>query len=212
MVDGIQINDFKGVFPDDADTKTIVSTKTGVLSEKETALYRGLHIASYTNGRMRLSGSLTTFINGDNTINLSFDQVSNSIDELCKLFKTKPDDNVLNGLEIGLNIKVNFDPDRFLNNLLSWNRIEPLRWTGKKECYVQFRNSQLTFKVYSKSKQYSLTDNLLRLEIRFDKMQFAHKYNVRTLADLKDRNKIESLLNVLIDSFDDLIYYDDTII
>ncbi|MCW3786838.1 hypothetical protein [Plebeiibacterium sediminum] len=211
MVDGIQINDLKCVIPDTIDLQVRVNTSTGETAQKQTAIHRGSHIALYPNGRVRFSGSLTTYINGDNTINLTFNQVCTAIDELCKEFTINPETTILNGLEIGLNVPTTFNPDEFLKNLLSWNRIEPLKWIGKKEFYVQFKQSRLTFKIYSKSKQYGLSGNLLRLEIRIDKMEFAHKFGVRTLSDLKDKKKIESLLNVLIESFNDLIYYDDSI-
>ncbi len=217
MIDGIEIMNLPLILsPEQIDNspldfKSIVSRKTGALSEKQIANYKGLWITKYSTGRTVLKGSITTFKHGNNCKNLKFKELNNTIDELCNVLEIDPKQTLLNGVEIGVNIKLKYSPDVFLNELLAWSKTKPLQWINKDENYLQFKRSQITLKIYSKSKQYNLSNHLLRYELRVDKMNYINKIGIRTLADLQDRNKLKEFSKMCINSFDELIYYDETI-
>ena len=213
MIDGIEILNLPANPANlhKLDWNISVNTNTGETAHKQTAFINGLFLAAYKSGRVILKGSLAKYNHGNNCKDLTLLELRKTVNELADTLGINPAETDLNGLEIGVNIELPYNPNEFLNSLIVWHRIEPLRWTGKNENYVQFGRSQTTLKIYSKSLQHDLSGNLLRYEFRIDRMAFAHKLGVKTLADLTAPDKWQSLANELLNTFNGLIYYDNSI-
>ena len=66
-------------------------------------------------------------------------------------------------------------------------------------------------KVYDKGQQNNLPYNLMRFELRFNKMQKLNRMGIKCLADLKDKDKVYNLYPLLSQAWNDVLLFDDNI-
>jgi len=172
MIDGIEILKLPTTIQNleiaCIDIKQTVNATTGVVYKKSTAYYKGLALTIFPN-RIMLKGSLPAVKYGNNVCDLSLSELRTTIKEMEHTFNFDAATTPLNGFEFGVNIETPFSPDYFLDDIIAWGRTEAQRWKGKEENYVQFTRTQVNIKIYSKSKQYKLSKNLLRFEIKVKK-------------------------------------------
>jgi hypothetical protein len=76
-----------------------------------------------------------------------------------------------------------------------------------KDCYSQ----RYAVKIYDKGKQYQLSNDLLRIELKVIKMEQLKNVGIVTLADLLDIEKLKHLGSNLVAMFDEILYYDTSI-
>ncbi|RXJ52625.1 hypothetical protein [Gelidibacter gilvus] len=72
----------------------------------------------------------------------------------------------------------------------------------------QFDHHNYVVKIYDKAKQYNLSQNLLRFEIRFQKAVEFQQFGIFKLDHLKDKYKLRLLFLHLMKRFDELIIVD----
>jgi hypothetical protein len=70
---------------------------------------------------------------------------------------------------------------------------------------------QVDIKIYDKSLQLNLPNYFMQFEDRFSKMQRLKAYGIEYLSDLKDITKVQSLLEILLSTWDDILLFDNTI-
>ena len=107
-----------------------------------------------------------------------------------------------------MNLIVPFDPKMFVKGLLFH--------CGKKfehkfqDNYWQVAHQQYIVKIYNKSFQYEMGENVLRFEIKFVKMKALARHKISTLNDLSPKVLLE-LRERLIECLEEIVYYDYTI-
>tara|TARA_R100000655_G_scaffold108118_1_gene159504 strand:+ start:174 stop:1094 length:921 start_codon:yes stop_codon:yes gene_type:complete len=121
------------------------------------------------------------------------------------------DINKLIQLEVGFNIQTNYDPKKFIiNNVYLLDFQEPTKITYHKNGGItkEFSKTDLILKIYDKGKQYKLTENILRIEIRITKSRFLKSMNLYSLKDITNKDKLYYLFKKLLEEFEPLIILD----
>ena len=189
-----------------------ISTEGELLNNSQVAEYQAMHFI-VKNNNVKLYGSIHKYKNKGlhNWDDFYFSDLGNSIYDLCLKFNICSDKSELNGIEFGVNVKTPIDPVQFINSVISYKGtpFEKMAITGDgygRECI----KDNFIIKIYNKSLQYKLIDNILRFEIKVIKMRYFRDNGIdlNTLSDLKKIQKIEPLCNLLADCFNNLLVYD----
>lgn len=118
----------------------------------------------------------------------------------------------LSNLEFGLNIIVPKSAEDlikyniYMHQLKGFNHDKEFKGKGKLK---EFVHSNYSIKIYDKAKQFGLTENILRFEIKFTKSIEFNKLGVYNLKDLKNKNNLNRLFDYLLKRFDELTIIDD---
>lgn len=216
MIDGIKICNLGVTFED---LKSLIlfplniDEDNGVAfnEQKRFAEYESLKfIYSPKNKSVKLKGSLHKFFNNGkhNHNDFHLEDILLTIDYLVKHFQINPVKSIINNLEFGINITLPFDPDRVINSLICHKRNAfvkmPYRNGNGKIC----NTNEYIIKVYNKTKQYNLSENILRFEIKVTRMHFltAKDIIIQDLTDLIKFENFKRLMSLL------LLYYDDILL
>lgn len=163
-----------------------------------------------------IDGSLhKNHFNGVNYLPFSWDSLQAQINYLEAQLQLSPDLMELVNLEFGVNIMMPFEVFTFLQrNLIafkgqSFNRYNPDR-NGLCLGYV-CPLSQYSVKAYDKGIQFDLPDYLMRFELRYIKMQILKEWGIKCLTDLKNLDKVNSLLSLLLAAWDNVLLFDNSI-
>ncbi len=162
-----------------------------------------------------IDGSLhKNYFNGANYLPFTWDYLQTELNKLETGLQLSGIADLVN-LEIGVNIPLPFPVFHFLkNNLISYKGNQFNRYNPDKNgiClgYV-CPLSQYSVKVYDKGKQYDLPGNLMRFELRYLKMQTLKERGIKNLTDIKDFNKANGLLNLLLTAWDNTVLFDSSI-
>ena len=150
---------------------------------------------------------------GTNYLPFTFEALQNQINHIENSLQLTPEFAKITNLEFGVNIPLPFPVFPFLKrNLISYkgqsfNRYNPDR-NGVCLGYVCLL-SHYSVKIYDKGKQNNLPGNMMRFELRFLKMQKLK--GVKTLADLKSRDKVNTFLPLLLEAWENVLLNDSTI-
>ncbi len=169
-----------------------------------------------TNCYLTLDGSLhKNNFNGENYSPFGWDDLQAQISHVENSLCVSPEDVEILNLEFGVNVQLPFPVFEYLQqNLISYkgkqfNAYDPDR---KGVCLgYHCELSQYSVKVYDKAKQFNLPENVMRFELRFRKMHKLNRLGIKILSDLKDRVKVNGLQAMLLDAWDDVLLYDDSI-
>lgn len=183
---------------------------------KNDKIYKGnLQFAFKESGVCFITGSIHKFYNNRNynANDFNFSNVCNAVDRFAHLFQIDPNYATMHNLEIGLNIKPPIDTFNILNGLI--------KHKGEKGFfkdvslasgdYRQAIRNNYYLKAYDKAMQYNLAYQLFRFEEKVTRMKELEKYQLQTLADLTNHNKIEPLGEHLIKKWNECLYFDNTI-
>ena len=112
-------------------------------------------------------------------------------------------------------IELPFPVMDFLNDSLISYRGEPFKPydpdnDGKVIGYYCAKH-QLDIKIYDKSLQLNLSENFMQFEDSFKKMKRLKEFGIKYLSDLKDHAKVYKLKEILLNTWDDILLFDDTI-
>lgn len=163
-----------------------------------------------------LDGSLhKNHFAGANYLPLTWDELQKQISHLETRLQLTGENSELVNLEIGVNVLLPFPVFPFLQkNLISYkgntfNRYNP----DKNGICLGFvcMLSQYSVKIYDKGKQFNLQENVMRFELRFIKMQKLNKKKIKTLSDLKDIEKVNALLGLLLAAWENVLLFDSSI-
>lgn len=198
--------------------RTNIDTTTGeILSNTQTAVYKGL-IFSLTQsnkpGRRfycSFRGSLHKYKNAgkDNADNFCHSDFIDVLKDLQNKFSLDLNQCFLRNLEIGVNIETPVNAKDFINNIIG-TPAHPLEYlfnekTGKCKGLTK---QQYSIKIYDKGKQ-AKTDktNLVRYEMKIKKMAYLLRFGVTTLIDLTDINRFAGLGSLLVNQWENMIYF-----
>ena len=129
---------------------------------------------------------------------------------LEKLFDCKASQMIIQNIEIGLNIEINHKPILFLKGLLYHrNRMFEFSHFGNNSIAI---HSYYSLKIYSKTYQYGMTQNTLRVELKIVKMEELkrNKIDIITFEDINE-NTLNKALKLLSTRFIECVHYDYTI-
>lgn len=168
------------------------------------------------NNWLDITGSITKFWYNENYTNLSYSGLCCAIKNLANTVNKRPNELFLRSFEFGLNIHMFKDKSaleltdlalnykkEFFENIPRNNKDPSI---GKK-CKLQ----EYYVKFYSKSIEYNLSYELLRYELKITKMRWVQKHKIKTLEDLTNKNKLNKLKIMLLDSIKNITFYDDSI-
>jgi hypothetical protein len=177
------------------------------------AKYKNLEFTLYPNDCVLINGSIHKYHNNGshNHDDFTIENVGIVIKDLQMKFGIIPKKTSVHNLEFGCNIKLSYCPDILLDKLLAFKNKQfsdmeiRARGKGKVASFYQY-----VLKIYNKTIQYNLTDNVLRFEKKVTSMVAISKSPVY-LSDLIDiefcelcRDQLFDMLNSIIiaESFD----------
>lgn len=193
--------------------KWILTSNENAVFLKEEAIYNRLKFETKKARNSdkyysKVSGSIHYYFNGGlhNYNDFSFSNIVQVVDEIGKFFEIN-NANELNNLEFGVNIRLPFEPKIILDNLVTHKGKSFSHVTKQGENYHQCQHSQFIIKMYDKSLQFGLSDNVLRFEIKVVKMQYLHRngIEIKSLKCLKNKAVYEPLGRLLLKVFDEVV-------
>ena len=210
---------------DTLEFNSIVSEKTGELSEKKVAVYHFCKIYIFDSGVVLFTGSIHKLYNslkgiiapncdvckykGFNGNIFTLKDILYVRGHLAKLFKCQPPKMIFQNIEFGINTNPDFDPQLFIKGLLYHHGKEfEFRYD---KYYAQVVHSRYFLKIYNKSNQYGMSKHTLRIETKHLKEVDFQETGIKTFADINS-NALNKALERLIERFDNVVYYDRTIV
>jgi len=161
----------------------------------------------------KIKGSLHKHAQRNNNFrNYTLTDFERTVKELCETLQINPISLRVRCFEFGVNINPSHSANDLLNSIICYkgNEYEKRTYNGK-GYLKRFVNAQYDIKIYNKSLQYNLPENILRYEIKVKKMDFVNKklkHPINTINDLLNPEIIAGLINILIDSIENLYMYD----
>jgi len=195
-----------------------VDMQTGeILNDAQLAVYKGLRFELWPSASGKgyaciLNGSLHKYHNGGqhNANDFPFSALVDTITSLSATFGLVPAKATLHGLEVGVNIKLPFSPLRVFKQVLCY-RNKPFTQIDK-------RNKRLGLvcclhdydvKLYDKQAQSGQPcGHVLRFEVKAKKMRYLRPFRISTMADLTNIGKVYSLLALLTDALQNIVFFD----
>lgn len=172
---------------------------------------------SITNNLGTVLGSIHKYNNissdkgNQNYNDFSFCQIQEVILGLIEKYNIAGDTSITN-LEFGFNLKIEKNPKIIIdNNLLMYcfkAHNKDLKYRGNGD-YKEFQLTDYRFKVYSKSKQFKLATNILRIELKITRKRLLQQLNIYCMEDLLDYNNFLSLFEFFIGKFEGLMLIDE---
>lgn len=140
----------------------------------------------------------------------TYNEFSELLPDFIKKFDLE-DNNSISKLELGFNIELDFDPQKFIdNNLIMYNNKnanKDLKLNGKGD-FKEFIKNDYSIKIYNKSKQYKKKNHILRIELKLSSKRKIQHFGIFCLNDLLDKKKLSDMFIFLYNEFDKLTIID----
>lgn len=184
---------------------------------KQTANINGLVIDYIENintksNYFELSGSLHKYYhNGINNNDFDLNELSSSIESVCSLLGIAPNQTKVHRLEFGVNVATNYSTNDVLDSIICYmGKPYELREFNGNGYFKRFALSQYDVKIYNKALQYGLNTNILRFEIKVNRMDYLLKKGVQivSIADLLNPLINQQLRTQLNNTFANLLFID----
>jgi hypothetical protein len=197
----------------------ITYTHTGYFRGYELTVLETRYFTSEQEGKvvynLIIEGSLHKAFFGNNYQRFTYANMQAEIYHLCISLHLNPASCIIQNIEIGVNLLLALPVSSFIFSCILMYSTTPFEnYTPDSNGLVLGRFatlSQYRIKIYDKGKQYGLTEQILRYEMRCVKMQCLAKYGINTLADLMNYQKVRELANILLITWDKVLLCDDTI-
>ena len=207
------------------DFTTVVNLKTGEATTKKTVIYHFCKITIYESGLVLFSGSIHKLYNsikgikapnynkqiqykGFNGNQFNINNIYEVRTHLEELFNCKSKDMIFQNIEFGVNTNPLFVVQQFLKGLLyQKGKLFEYKYNGY---YAQVKHQRYLLKIYNKSNQYQMDKETLRVELKIVKTEFLKQTGIRTFEDITEKT-LENATNLLLTTFDEVVYYDYTI-
>jgi|GEM_PF-5500732 len=158
-----------------------------------------------------IKGSLHKFYHGNNYSQFTFNDYLKCLTLLNDKLGVDPSNSIIKRFEFGYNLLLQMNPIEIIERIIAYRRTRFAQMVkgkaGTLGVYCDF--DRMKIKVYNKSKQYSLSEYILRLEIVIKKMdQITNIWNLKieTLADLADLNIWDSLSEKILSIYDAILF------
>lgn len=201
-------------------TGEIISTnsKGQPCTPHQYAYYKGLSFKVYDSSSVYVAGSLHKYFNDGlhNYNEFTLTDINNALKDLKNRFNLDFKNSILRGLEIGLNIEPPIESNAVLEYAFL-HKTKPFeyKYNSDEGKYKQCQHSQYIIKLYNKALHYSkqgydITKEILRFEIKYQKMEKLNKRGIYTLYDLINKGLAIHKLDLL-KEWDNILFYDVTI-
>ncbi|MXO06169.1 hypothetical protein [Flavobacterium sp. HBTb2-11-1] len=153
------------------------------------------------------------FRNEDQNYNdFTYEELSSLLPYFIDKFDLE-NNNHLTKLELGFNIKVDFDPQKIIdNNLLMYDYKNHNRNKVLNGDFKEFFKSDYSLKIYNKSRQYKkkfdVKDHILRIELKLTSKRKIQSFGINCLEDLLDKDRIYKVFQFLQKEFQKLTIVD----
>jgi hypothetical protein len=161
--------------------------------------------------RIEISGSITAnYHGGANWKDLSFNQLQQELDKIQYYIKIDLGRLKIDNIEPCITFETPFlNVSNFINrNLISYYGNFPFNRYGKSFGRYLELSDKTEVKAYDKAMEYKLPIQLMQFELHFKKMGVVNKKGIRYLSDLRDWNKVNSLIEILTSYFDRILIFD----
>lgn len=207
-------------------TGEVIPDHYGVFTKTATMGAFQIQIKTYRNSndsRITIKGSLHKHHSGNyiaegyNYSDFDYFGICNAIHHLCNTLKISPDNFIPHQKEFGLNIPTAIAPYQIIEQIISHKGKEyELRKFNEAGYLIRFNRERYSIKIYDKGLQYDLPDNILRFEIKANKMAYFNCKDfegcqIVTLADLLNIDIYSKLKNKLLQTLNELIFTDDRV-
>jgi len=187
------------------------SEKTGEIDnyKPSVASYKGLKISNFQK-HIKISGSLHVFFNNGrhNYDDFSFENIQNALSRLAEEIHVNLRNAKLQNLELGVNLVLQDDPKKIIDSVIIHRGKEFSLQYSPNQYFKECSHSQYFIKIYDKGIQYRLSQNILRCEVKFRKMERINRMGITSLHDLNDIGKLRTLSGDLIRIFNDILFGD----
>lgn len=163
---------------------------------------------------LNLSGSLhKSYSKGENYTSFTWDNLQCEIDYLANTLQLDASKTKIDSIEVGLNLPLQTSVHSLLfNNVIAFKGKQFNQYDDDSKLYGLYCPlTQYILKLYNKSQQYKLVNELLRIEVKTKKMEAIKKPNIAFLEDLRNKDKVYELKELLLKKWDEVLVYDDTI-
>lgn len=124
------------------------------------------------------------------------------------LFDCKPSQMIFQNIELGINNVIGFNPHSYIKGLLYHkNILFEFSHLGNN---AQTQHNHFIFKIYNKSYQYKMTENVLRVELKITKMIEIKDLLIKSFSDINEITLLKAQ-TMLLNRFDEVMHYDYTI-
>ena len=181
------------------------------------AWHKNMKIKLYPNGWLEVSGSLHKLFNdGKHNFNqFTKSDLSETINGLCPVLGISPWAFKVSAIEFGVNIKPPLKSKHIINNALMYKgRVFETKFHSDEGHYKEVKLTEYSVKIYDKrlhyvSQGYDTSDEVLRFELKYNKMRRVNSFGIYTLEDLKEN--IVSLFDPLLNAWDHVLLFDPAI-
>lgn len=199
-----------------------ICSETGETKNKKVCSYHHCTITIYPSGVVIFKGSIHKLYNslfgikaplnktnGFNGNQFNLDNILYIKNHLSDLLHIEPRNMIFQNIEFGVNTQPNFDPQLFITGLLFHNgKIFESRFN---QFYGQVEHQRYLIKIYNKSNQYGMHTPTLRVEIKIKKIEDIKHLGIRSFEDINE-STLNKAKGHLLKRFDEVVYYDNTIV
>lgn len=203
-----------------------ICVDTSEYETKQVAKYHHCKITIFDSGTVMFSGSIHKLWNsrngcfapsykqnkanhkGFNGNLFSLNDIVEVMKHLQDLFDCKPQQMIFKNIELGVNLEVDFTPNKFLWGLLY--HCGKIFESSYNRNLFKVDHQQYEIKIYNKGRQYSMRDKVLRFEVKYSKMLQVNAIGIKTFNDI-NKTTIEKARELILERFDEVMYYDRTI-
>jgi hypothetical protein len=181
------------------------------------AWHTNMKIKLYPNGWIEVSGSLHKLFNdGKHNFNqFTKSDLIETVNSLCPVLGISPWEFKVSSIEFGVNIKPPLDSKYIINNSLMYKgRVFETKFHSDEGHYKEVKLTEYSVKIYDKrlhyvSQGYDISDEVLRFELKYNKMRRVNSFGIYTLEDLKEN--MVRLIDPLLNAWDHVLLFDPAI-
>lgn len=181
------------------------------------AWHKNMKIKLYPNGWLEVSGSLHKLFNdGKHNFNqFTKSDLIETVNSLCPVLGISPWEFKVSSIEFGVNIKPPLDSKYIINNALLYKgRVFETKFHSDEGHYKEVKLTEYSVKIYDKrlhyvSQGYDISDEMLRFELKYNKMRRVNSFGIYTLEDLKEN--MERLIEPLLNAWGHVLLFDPAI-
>ena len=160
-----------------------------------------------------IHGSFHKYFNGGlhNYNNFNYKDFKEAVNDFLVRFSIDPIDCILKNVEYGVNVANKYNVNDILDCLLFHENKTPLK---PRKTDIRFKHQRYELKIYNKSEHYKniiQQNNILRVEVKFERMIKLNCNGLNNLSDLLNVNCLQFFNKELLTHWNNILMYDFTI-
>lgn len=175
-----------------------------IIGSTEIGYYRGLKITLRKKYALTIQGSLhKAFNNGINYNDFTYLDYANAVKTLCNELQIEAEEFTIQRIELGVNIQSPTLTFSTIESNLLLHKLTPFSTFIKDNKIFGYycKHQRFCIKIYDKSAQENLENEVLRLEYKVTKMQHLKSIGIKKLTDILDKSKIEKVHQLILKDF-----------